>query len=256
MLNIRPMSDRASLHRIVERMVGVRVLCVGDVMLDHFVYGSVDRISPEAPIPVLKVARERRMLGGAGNVARNSTAVGAGVSLIATVGDDEAGRTIAKLAGQQGKLNASLVVLHGRPSTVKTRFVAQGQQLLRADHEEIAVLDAELERRLCDLIDSEIEDAHVLVISDYGKGAVGAPVAAHAVKAALKVRKPVVVDTKAGDLNAYRGASLITPNARELSAVARMPANSDAEVEAAARRLIGDFDLGAVMVTRSERGMS
>ncbi len=256
MLNIRPMSDRASLHQVFERMAGVRMLCVGDVMLDHFIYGSVDRISPEAPIPVLKVTRESRMLGGAGNVARNATALGAEVSLIATVGDDDAGRAVAKLVEQHVKLNANFVVLHGRPTTVKTRYVAQGQQLLRADQEVIAVPDADVERRLCELIDSEIEDAQVLVISDYGKGAVGKAVAVYAVEAARKAKKFVVVDTKAGDLSAYRGASLITPNARELSAMTRMPATSDAEVETAALRLIGDFDFGAVIVTRSERGMS
>jgi D-beta-D-heptose 7-phosphate kinase/D-beta-D-heptose 1-phosphate adenosyltransferase len=256
MLNIRPMNDRASLHRIVERMVGVRVLCVGDVMLDHFIYGSVERISPEAPIPVLRVARESRMLGGAGNVARNATALGAEVSLIATVGDDEAGRTISALIEQQDRLTANFVVLHGRPTTLKTRFVAQGQQLLRADHEGADVPAVGDVQRLCALIDREVGRAQVLLISDYGKGAVGAAVAAHAVKAARKANKPVVVDTKASDLSAYRGASLITPNARELAAMAGAAANSDSDVEAAALRLLAEFDIGAMVVTRSERGMS
>ena len=256
MLNIRSMSDRASLHRIVERMTGVRVLCVGDVMLDHFIYGSVDRISPEAPIAVLKVARESRMLGGAGNVARNATAMGAEVSLIATVGDDEAGRTLSMLVEQQGKLNANLVVLHGRPTTVKSRFVAQGQQLLRADHEEVATPAPDDQQRLRALIDREIGNAQVLLISDYGKGTVCTAVASHAVKAALKAHKPVVVDTKANDISAFRGASLITPNLRELGAMTRMATNSDAEAEAAAVRLLTEFDIGAVIVTRSERGMS
>lgn len=256
MLNIRPMSDRASLHRIVERMAGVRVLCVGDVMLDHFIYGSVERISPEAPIPVLKVARESRMLGGAGNVARNTTALGAEVSLIATVGDDDAGRAISQLVEQQDRLNANFVVLHGRPTTVKTRYVAQGQQLLRADQERVGAPATGDVQRLCESIDREIGGAQVLLISDYGKGAVSEAVAAHAVKAALKAGKPVVVDTKAGTLNAYRGASVITPNARELAALTGGSASTDSEVEAAAMRLLADFDIRAMVVTRSERGMS
>lgn len=250
------MNDRVSLHRFVERMAGVRVLCIGDVMLDHFIYGAVERISPEAPIPVIKVTHESRMLGGAGNAGRNATALGAQVSLIATVGDDDAGRAVAKLVEQQEHLNANLVVLHGRPTTVKTRFVAQGQQLLRADREESAAPPAEVERRLCELIDREIANAHVLVISDYGKGTVSEGVASYAVQAALRSQKPVVVDSKAVDLGAFRGASLITPNARELAAVSRLPASSDFEVEAAATKLIEEFDFGAVVVTRSERGMS
>jgi len=237
-------------------MPSVRLLCVGDVMLDHFIYGSVERISPEAPIPVLKVARENRMLGGAGNVVRNATALGARVSLVAIVGDDDAGRDIARLIAQHENIGANLVVIPDRPTTVKTRFVAHAQQLLRTDREEIAAPGADVERRLCEIIDSEIQDADVLVISDYGKGAVGKAVARHAIQAARKARKPVVVDTKAADLGAFRGASLITPNARELSAAAHLPAATDAEVEAAAAGLISDFDLGAVVVTRSERGMT
>ena len=237
-------------------MPNVRLLCIGDVMLDHFIYGSVERVSPEAPIPVLKVARESRMLGGAGNVARNATALGANVSLIAIVGDDTPGRDIAQLIKQEVKLNANLVVVPGRPTTVKTRFVANAQQLLRADLEETAPLAGEAEQRLCALIDSEVQDADVVLVSDYGKGVLSPAVAAHAVKAARKAKTPIVVDTKAGDWSAYRGASLLTPNARELSAAARMPCASDAEVEAAGGKLLADFDLGAIVVTRSERGVT
>ena len=256
MLNIVRMSDRTSLLRHIERMAHVRLLCVGDVMLDHFIYGSVDRISPEAPIPVLKVAREIRMLGGVGNVARNATAMGANVSLIATVGDDDAGREVARLLEQQPKLSANLVVLAGAPTTVKTRFVAHAQQLLRADREETLSANTDSERRICAMIDSEIQDADVLVISDYGKGVVTPAVATHAVKAAAAAGKPVVVDTKAIDLSAFRGATVVTPNARELSLASRLPAASDAEVAAAASKLIADFNLGALVVTRSERGMT
>ncbi|MCE9524084.1 MAG: D-glycero-beta-D-manno-heptose-7-phosphate kinase [Alphaproteobacteria bacterium] len=250
------MSDRAILPRHIERMAGVKLLCVGDVMLDHFIYGAVERISPEAPIPVLTIGRESRMLGGAGNVVRNATSLGAQVSLIAFVGDDAAGRDVAGLIAQQPNISANLIVIPGRPTTVKTRFVAHAQQLLRVDQEETAAPDCDVERRLCEMIDGEIQDAHVLVISDYGKGVVSKTIAAHAIAAARKAHKPVVVDTKATDLGAFRGASLITPNARELSAAARLAATTDAEVEVAAVKLIADFDLEAVVVTRSERGMT
>lgn len=256
MLNIGLMSERASLTRHIEPMARVKVLCIGDVMLDHFIYGSVERISPEAPIPVLKVAREARMLGGAGNVARNATALGARVSLIGVVGDDDAGRDIQALIAGHGAIVARLAITAERPTTVKMRYVAHAQQLLRADRESAGVLDGGVERRLMDAIDDEIGDAGVVVVSDYGKGVVSAAVAAHAVKAARAAGKPIIVDTKAIDLAAFRGASLLTPNARELSLASRMAAGRDDEVVTAGSHLVSAFDLGGIVVTRAERGMS
>jgi D-beta-D-heptose 7-phosphate kinase/D-beta-D-heptose 1-phosphate adenosyltransferase len=256
MVNITAMIDRSALQQHIERMAGLKLLVIGDVMLDHFIYGSVERISPEAPIPVLKVEREARMLGGAGNVARNATALGARVSLIATVGDDEAGRAVVHLVGTEERLSGNLVVLPGRPTTVKTRFVAQGQQLLRADHEDGAVIAADIERRLLEAIDSEVREADAVVISDYAKGSISRTVAQRAVAAARAAGKPLIVDTKTADIRAFRGADLLTPNARELAALTGLPVQSNADVEAAAAKLIGDLQLGGVVVTRAERGMS
>ncbi|NOT39897.1 MAG: D-glycero-beta-D-manno-heptose-7-phosphate kinase [Alphaproteobacteria bacterium] len=250
------MVDRTALQRHIERMAGVKLLVIGDVMLDHFIYGSVERISPEAPIPVLKVEREARMLGGAGNVARNATALGARVSLIATVGDDEAGREVVRLVGAEGQLSGNLVVLPGRPTTLKTRFVAQGQQLLRSDHEDAAPIAGDVERRLLDAIDGEVRDADAVVISDYAKGAVSQGVAQRVIAAARAAGKPVIADTKAADVRAFRGATLLTPNSRELSALTGTAARSNADVEAASAKLIGDLELGGVVVTRAERGMT
>lgn len=250
------MIDRAALQKHIERMAGVKLLVIGDVMLDHFIYGAVERISPEAPIPVLRVEREARMLGGAGNVARNATALGARVSLVATTGDDDAGRAIAQLAGAEGQLSGNLVVLPGRRTTVKTRYVAQGQQLLRADCEDAAAIPADVERRLLQTIDGEVKDADAVVISDYAKGMVSRAVAGRAIAAARATGKPVVVDTKAADVEAFRGASLLTPNARELSALTGLSAASNTDVEAASAKLLNDLELGGVVVTRAERGMS
>lgn len=250
------MSERTSLTRHIEPMARVKVLCIGDVMLDHFVYGSVDRISPEAPIPVLKVAREARMLGGAGNVARNATALGARVSLIGVVGDDGPGLDVQALIAGQGNVVARLAVTPERPTTVKTRYVAHTQQLLRTDREDLTALDADVERRLLAAIDGEIGTADVVVISDYGKGVVSPAVAAHAVRVARAAGKTAIVDTKALDLSAFRGASLMTPNARELGLVSRMAAGRDEEVAAAGAHLVAAFDFGGLVVTRAERGMT
>ncbi len=237
-------------------MAGVKLLVIGDVMLDHFIYGTVERISPEAPIPVLKVEREARMLGGAGNVARNANALGARVTLVATVGDDDAGGTIVQLVGAEGQLSGNLVVVPGRPTTVKTRFVAQGQQLLRSDQEDAAAITSDIERRLLEAIEGELSEADAVVISDYAKGTVSPGVAQRTIAAARAAGKPVIVDTKTADVSVFRGAGLLTPNARELSTLTGMPALSNANVEAASAKLMNDLDLGGVVVTRSERGMS
>ncbi len=256
MVNITTMIDRSTLQKHIERMAGLKLLVIGDVMLDHFIYGSVERISPEAPIPVLKVEREARMLGGAGNVARNATALGGRVSLIATVGDDEAGRAVMHLVGAEGQLSGSLLVLPARPTTVKMRFVAQGQQLLRSDHEDCAPITSDIERRLLEAIDSEVREADAVVISDYAKGTISPRIAQRAIDAARKAGKPVIVDTKTSDIQAFRGANLLTPNARELSALTGLPVQSDLDVETASAKLIGDLQLSGVVVTRAERGMS
>lgn len=249
------MTERASLTRHIEPMTRLKLLCVGDLMLDHFIYGTVERISPEAPIPVLKVTREVRMLGGAGNVARNATSMGASVSLVAAVGDDGAGRDAERLVAAEPGLTGNLIVVRERPTTVKMRYVAHGQQLLRTDREETRPFSDAEQHRLMRIIESEVGEASVVVVSDYGKGVVGSAVAVHAIAAAKAAGKPVIVDTKASDLSAFRGASLATPNARELGAASRMPVVSDLEVEAAAARLAADFGLEGVVVTRSERGM-
>ena len=134
MLNIAAMDHANALGPLLDRLASVRVLCIGDVMLDRFVYGAVDRVSPEAPIPVLRIEREAQMLGGAGNVVRNIAALGGRATLIATVGDDDAGRAIARLIGEQPGIDADLVTVAGRATTLKLRYVASNQQLLRADH--------------------------------------------------------------------------------------------------------------------------
>jgi D-beta-D-heptose 7-phosphate kinase / D-beta-D-heptose 1-phosphate adenosyltransferase len=255
-LIIARMNDRASLTRHIDPMARAKLLCVGDVMLDHFIYGSVERISPEAPIPVLKVSREARMLGGAGNVARNATALGASVSLVGVVGDDGAGRDIERLVAGEVGIDPNLAVVPARATTVKTRYVAHGQQLLRADREDAVPLTGEQAVRVMQLVDGEIASADIVVISDYAKGVLTPDVVTHIVKSARAAGKPVIADTKSTDLSAYRGISLLTPNARELGVATQALAVSDGDVDAAAQRLAAAFDFGAIVVTRSERGMS
>ncbi|HRE60445.1 MAG TPA: D-glycero-beta-D-manno-heptose-7-phosphate kinase [Micropepsaceae bacterium] len=241
---------------IAEKFAGLNVLVIGDIMLDRFVYGRVERISPEAPIPVIAVERESAMLGGAGNVARNAVALGARVSLVAAVGDDEAGRELVRLLEGEGGIVSNLVTVAGRPTTVKTRYIAGSQQLLRADAEVTATLDARATSRLLAMIEGEMADASVVLVSDYAKGMLSTEVLSGIAALAKRSGKKIIADPKSRDFARYAGAHLVTPNARELSAASGMPAGTDDEVVAAARTILSAAPMDAILVTRSERGMT
>ena len=234
------------------------VLVVGDVMLDRFVYGAVERISPEGPIPVLRVGSERRMLGGAGNVLRNLRGLGARARLVAAIGDDEAGREVAALAAEGGAdtQGGTFPVASDRPTTVKTRYVAAGQQLLRADTESRAALsEAEVEALRAAAL-AALPGARALILSDYGKGVLTADLTADLIAAARRAGLPVAVDPQGRDYRRYRGASLVTPNRRELSEATGLSVANDGEVEAACRALIADRGIEAVLATLGDEGMT
>ena len=234
------------------------VLVVGDVMLDRFVYGAVERISPEGPIPVLRVGSERRMLGGAGNVLRNLRGLGARACLVAAIGDDEAGREVAALVAEDGadSQGGNFPVASDRPTTVKTRYVAAGQQLLRADTESRAALsEAEVEALRAAAL-AALPGARALILSDYGKGVLTAGLTADLIAAARRAGLPVAVDPQGRDYRRYRGASLVTPNRRELSEATGLSVANDGEVEAACRVLITDRGIGAVLATLGDEGMT
>ena len=238
------------------RVKGTRVLCVGDVMLDRFLYGHVDRVSPEAPIPVLRVDREASMLGGAGNVARNLVALGAHPTFISVVGDDAAGHEVTRLVGALETAEPRLLVDRGRPTTIKTRYVAGGQQLLRADHETTAPVSAAVAADIVQLAADAIGDCRVVVLSDYAKGVLTADVVSAIVARAKAAGVPVVVDPKGVDFARYRGADLLTPNRRELAEATQMPAGDDAQIVDAARSLIRRCAVAGVLATRGGEGMT
>ena len=250
------MTDATELPGLIGRLGTARVLCVGDAMLDRFVEGRVDRISPEAPIPVFAVTAETAMPGGAGNVVRNLAALGAQATLVGTAGDDAAGEELGRLLEKEAGATVRLIRTKGRGTTIKTRFVAAGQQLLRADHETTAPLAAEDRKAVTDAALAALDAAGVLVLSDYGKGVLSDPVIATLIAAAAARHIPVVVDPKGNDYRRYRGASLVTPNRQELALATGMPVRDDATVVAAARQLIADCGIGAVLATRSEQGMT
>lgn len=249
-------ADPSALAPSVETFRSARVVCVGDVMLDRFIYGKVERVSPEAPILVLQVQRETATLGGAGNVVRNLAAYGAKVSFFAIVGDDAAGAEIRELVRKEGCSNDGIVIERGRRTTIKERFVAGSQQLLRADQETRALpSDATLGKLLLG-VEAALKAADILVISDYGKGVLAGGAIERVLGFAERAEVPVLVDPQGFDYSRYRGAALLTPNLRELHEATLLPVATDDDVIATAKKLIETAGVGGVLVTRSERGMT
>ena len=250
------MSDNGELAQRVPQIAGVRVLCVGDVMLDRYIYGSVERISPEAPVPVLRITRETAMLGGAGNVVRNLTALGAEACFVSVVGRDPAGREVTRLLADESLVETHLLTDGGRPTTIKTRYVAGSQQLLRADQESEETLAAVTEADVVARAVADLGQSQALVLSDYGKGVLTAAVCQTLIRAARERGRIVVVDPKGTNYARYAGATVVTPNRRELNAATGMPTGSEDEIVAAARHLIGTAGVEGVLVTRSQDGMT
>jgi D-beta-D-heptose 7-phosphate kinase/D-beta-D-heptose 1-phosphate adenosyltransferase len=232
------------------------VLCVGDVMLDRFLHGDIERISPEAPVPVIHLRETREMLGGAGNVASNIASLGATAILVGLVGADEPGARFRAIVEARGTIIPALVETRHRPTICKTRFVAGRQQVVRADEESRAALHDDEEAALIAALEAQLAGAHAVIFSDYGKGVLSRAVVTRGIAAARAHGLPVFVDPKTDDFSAYRGAACVTPNAREMAAAARSPVGTEAEIAAAARRVMEQAGVGAILVTRSEKGMT
>ncbi len=234
------------------------VLCIGDLMLDEFVYGEVSRISPEAPTPVIAVKRSEVMVGGAGNVARNLVALGTRCVFVGVVGDDEAGGALTKALSSHPLIEFHLVIDTKRQTTRKVRFVSEhhSTHLLRADWEAASPVDQRAEDALIDHVIKALPKVGAVVLSDYAKGALTPRVIHAVIDTASRAGKPVVVDPKGRDYSIYRGATLITPNRQELADVTRSAAKSDDEIVISAGALRATVEAKAVLVTRSEDGMT
>jgi len=235
------------------------VLCVGDLMLDDFIYGEVTRISPEAPTPVLAVRHTATEIGGAGNVARNVAALGARCIFVALIGNDVAGLALTNALGKlDSGIVPDLVVDPARQSTRKVRYVSEhhSTHLMRADWESTGPVSAQSEASLIAYAEAALPQVAAVVLSDYAKGVLTPRVIRAIIDGARQRGLPVVVDPKGHDYSVYRGATLITPNAKELSAAVHRPIGNDDEIAAAAAELIRSIGCDAVLVTRSEHGMT
>ncbi|HLP29926.1 MAG TPA: PfkB family carbohydrate kinase, partial [Geothrix sp.] len=218
--------DRAQAESLLRRMEGRKVAVLGDVMLDEYLFGEVNRISPEAPVPIVRVLRERAVLGGAANVAANLKALGAEPMLIGTLQKDSAGDRLLGLLGGLGVSISGLVLDTSRPTTIKTRVIGQQQQMLRIDREESGTPDAAVLMGLKDRLERALGEASALIVSDYAKGTVNEPVM-DAVRSLCAARNlPWIVDPKPAHKALYRGATLMTPNIKETSELTGRTARS------------------------------
>jgi D-beta-D-heptose 7-phosphate kinase / D-beta-D-heptose 1-phosphate adenosyltransferase len=241
-----------------QAIVRQTVLCVGDLMLDEFVYGEVSRISPEAPAPVIAVQRSETNIGGAGNVARNIASLGARCIFIGLIGDDNAGKALKAALGRESRIESVLVCDSERPTTRKVRFVSEhfSSHMLRADWELAAPASAEIEQKLIDAILPKLPRADIVLLSDYAKGVLTARVIRNVIDAARKLGKRVIVDPKSPNLAIYRGATLLKPNRKEFAEATRSRADSGASIADAARDAMTLADCEAILVTQSELGMT
>ena len=232
------------------------MLVLGDVMLDRFVYGSVERISPEAPIPVMSVERFTDMPGGAANVARNLAALGGGAILLGVVGDDVRAADLTTQLALSPTIEPHLITDASRPTTVKTRYIADGQQVMRADHESRQPLSAVVERRLFEEFSVLLHDAEVIVLSDYAKGVLSDSLTRAAIDAARGAGKAVIVDPKAKNFARYRGATVLTPNRLELQQAGGRDCVAAADIVDGAMRILDQEVCDVMVVTRGKDGMT
>jgi D-beta-D-heptose 7-phosphate kinase/D-beta-D-heptose 1-phosphate adenosyltransferase len=240
--------DLATLQTLLESARGLTLACVGDLMLDRYVYGDVSRISPEAPIPVLRARRTVAMPGGVGNVARNVAALGGTARLGGVVGEDAAGAELAALVADEARIEDFIARSATAGTIVKTRYVSGGQQLMRLDEEEL--LAGAFER------DDVFSGISAILLSDYAKGVVSDRLIRSAVWQAQNASVPVIVDPKGRDFARYGAVDLIKPNASELAGATGLPVGTDAEIEAALEALLAATTAKAIVVTRAGKGMS
>lgn len=232
-----------------------KILIIGDVMLDKYYFGKVERISPEAPVPIVNIQQEESRLGGASNVANNIACLGGQTLLCGTIGHDLFGREIERMSRQ--KQIKTFLLKTDRPTITKARIIGGKQQIVRLDYEDKTELNEQQKRQLKNMIGEQLEGYDILVISDYGKGVVSEDICSYLIRLAHQAGKKVIIDPKGKNWKKYSGADLVTPNVKELSDIVGYTVpNTDRAVEKAAKEAIVANQLTSLLVTRSDKGMS
>jgi len=250
-------SDR--LDAIVSKFSSAAIMVVGDVMLDEYLWGDVRRISPEAPVPVVEVETTTVRLGGAANVVRNVGSLGAKTMLVAAAGRDDTGRRLSTMLMEAGCDTAGLYFSVARPTTIKTRIIARGQQVVRADRELVADLSGEELAVMKAAFDRFLSQSSAVIVSDYAKGVVCAPLLSYMIERCRNTKTFVAVDPKERHFDLYNGVSVITPNLREAHQVLGIPQPKkvpDEDLEPLGWKIVDHLDLSYLLLTLSERGMA
>ncbi|NNE98872.1 MAG: D-glycero-beta-D-manno-heptose-7-phosphate kinase [Pyrinomonadaceae bacterium] len=240
----------------LDKFSEVEVLVVGDAMLDQYWWGAVNRISPEAPVPVVSLERKTTIPGGTANVAANIAGLGAKAHLVGVVGDDEEGNELRKTLENIGVSSDHLIPALTRPTTSKTRIIANNQQVTRVDRESTDPLATDTAKKLLDKVAALINDVDIVLVSDYAKGVITAETAARIISLAAENGKQVLVDPKGKDYSKYRGASILTPNQKEALEACGFDEVDDKSIPAAGDKLMSDLGLEFLLITRGEKGMS
>ena len=232
------------------------ILVVGDLMLDHYLWGKTDRISPEAPVPVIDVQDESEVLGGAGNVVNNLIALGANVSVASAIGQDENGRRLAKMLKSLGVKTDALIAEPSRKTTRKSRVIASHQQVVRFDSETRQAISKEIEEKILASVERQLFITDTILLSDYGKGVLSPRLTQQIIQLARGSGVKVLVDPKGRDYSKYRGATLVTPNKKEASEATGIEIVDAESLEKAGFELKNELDLDMAMITLSEEGMA
>jgi D-beta-D-heptose 7-phosphate kinase/D-beta-D-heptose 1-phosphate adenosyltransferase len=232
------------------------ILVVGDIMLDRYCWGTVNRISPEAPVPVVRLDSTTVTAGGAANVAANIAGLGMRPNLVGVIGNDEDGRSFDKVLADSNISNINLITLDGRSTTVKTRIMAHGQQIARIDQETAKALNTDQETTVLEKLFQLIKSARVIVISDYAKGFLTDRVLSQIIEKARSLNVPVLVDPKGKRYAKYQGATILTPNKREAADACSLDDNEENVVDRAGEMLLADLGLEALLITQGEDGMT
>jgi len=248
--------SKKNLERIVSRFGRHRILVYGDVMLDEYVWGSVNRISPEAPVPVVQVERQSSKLGGAANVALNLKMLGDQPILVGVTGNDSGSLRLKQLLNENQIESGGLLTDSTRPTTVKTRVIAHNQQVVRADWENAKEIEDKLAERVLDKIKKEVKTVSALIISDYGKGTITSLLLGELIELARKHRIFVAVDPKETHFMSYKKVSLITPNHHEAGFVSGRRITSEKVLEEVGRGLLDALQAESLLITRGDKGMS
>lgn len=240
----------------LDELSKARILVIGDVMLDRYWWGTVNRISPEAPVPIVRLERSTIAPGGAANVALNIAGLGAKPLLIGAVGNDADADVLSAELENRGVGASSLLRLNGRPTSVKTRIIAHSQQVVRVDSESSTRLTDEHEQTARSTISKALSDVDIVIVSDYAKGFLTSDLLMHLIGECRRASIKVFVDPKGKDYTKYRGATLLTPNRREAAEACNLEEDGAEMIELAGSRLVSDLDIKAILVTRGEEGMT